>query len=609
MKVKSILIKNMHNVSSEEIQFQDANYLYGCNGCGKSTVLQAVQLALFGYIPGQSKTNSSIFSHCNSNVLSVSAVLDVDTIGECNVTRTWTKIKDTVTCEAEFNPPELKEYLDTNQIDIPIINFSEFASMSANAVKSWFVDHVISANSTETLRESLNLGTIDYSMCEPEFVSLIDDAVNSEEPTVSGCSNLNKSLKVIRSTIKSRRDGLQSAIRTLVFDDSIGAVTEDSIETMQSRVQEVDQNIREIERKNEIYDKANNIMNKISSYDTTYSQRDVETVSNYEGIRDSIMSLSSKEAEAQRRYETAKEILVSYVQNHPEPQVTFCEKYNENCYRSDCDYYSEYKTVHEPKILELKQIEQNCKQSWDKLAAARQAFIAKSASIESEYKEAARRRSTIEVLKSEYASLGDIPVSHQSTSDLRCKLEDLQRTLTTMLANLEYTKRSKELSNTKLQLDYEVSILDTLIKRTGVNELQTELAIEPFNALASSVNEFASDYDFKYGTLAFNVSTKANSFSFGLNRDGKFITYDNLSSGERARFAILLQLYLVFNTNSNLNIIVVDDNFDHIDDDHFRDLMEDIGILSHKRDIQLILAGVRSLNNVYNIYTIDMEAM
>ena len=39
-----------------------------------------------------------------------------------------------------------------------------------------------------------------------------------------------------------------------------------------------------------------------------------------------------------------------------------------------------------------------------------------------------------------------------------------------MMSNLEYTKKSDELSDVKMKLDYEISILDTLIRRTGVND-------------------------------------------------------------------------------------------------------------------------------------------
>ena len=74
MKLTSIEITNMHNiVGTKKIDLNDINYFYGRNGAGKSTILQAIQLAILGYIPNQGKTASAIFEHCNSTTLKVIA--------------------------------------------------------------------------------------------------------------------------------------------------------------------------------------------------------------------------------------------------------------------------------------------------------------------------------------------------------------------------------------------------------------------------------------------------------------------------------------------------------------------------------------------------------
>ena len=60
MQIKSVEIKGMRNVVHKTYEFDDVTYLVGPNGAGKSTVLNAIQLALLGYIPGTEKRNSSI---------------------------------------------------------------------------------------------------------------------------------------------------------------------------------------------------------------------------------------------------------------------------------------------------------------------------------------------------------------------------------------------------------------------------------------------------------------------------------------------------------------------------------------------------------------------
>ena len=58
MKFKSITITGMHKVDKKTYTFNDdVTYFIGENGSGKSTILEAAELALLGYIPGYANTN------------------------------------------------------------------------------------------------------------------------------------------------------------------------------------------------------------------------------------------------------------------------------------------------------------------------------------------------------------------------------------------------------------------------------------------------------------------------------------------------------------------------------------------------------------------------
>jgi ATPase involved in DNA repair len=57
MKLSSIRIQGMHNVVDKTYKLNNMNYFVGPNGAGKSTIMQAIQLALLGYIPGTDKRN------------------------------------------------------------------------------------------------------------------------------------------------------------------------------------------------------------------------------------------------------------------------------------------------------------------------------------------------------------------------------------------------------------------------------------------------------------------------------------------------------------------------------------------------------------------------
>ena len=63
----------------------------------------------------------------------------------------------------------------------------------------------------------------------------------------------------------------------------------------------------------------------------------------------------------------------------------------------------------------------------------------------------------------------------------------------------------------------------------------------------------------------FNISAKANSFSFGLIREDKYIAYDQLSSGEKCLYTLALMICIADNSKCPLKLLLCDDMFDHLD--------------------------------------------
>ena len=135
MKISSITIKGMHKIKEKTYTFNDLNYLFGSNGAGKSTVLQAIQLAILGYIPGTEKNKTAIFNHSNGKSMEVTIMFD-DGSG---IERSWEMDKTltaSVRCIGEIEEPD-----DIMQnLDLPIYDFSEFMNLSANKLKDWFVN-------------------------------------------------------------------------------------------------------------------------------------------------------------------------------------------------------------------------------------------------------------------------------------------------------------------------------------------------------------------------------------------------------------------------------------------------------------------------------------
>ena len=147
MKIKTITIEGMHNVVRKTYTLDNLTYFYGKNGVGKSTILQAIQLAILGYIPGTAKKNDAIFKHCNCNKLVVTAILDDDGLTR-EIRRSWKKTDNAISASVEVFPDDFDVDELAGDLELPIFNFNEFTGMTANKLKDWFIQFLPGMNDT-----------------------------------------------------------------------------------------------------------------------------------------------------------------------------------------------------------------------------------------------------------------------------------------------------------------------------------------------------------------------------------------------------------------------------------------------------------------------------
>ena len=123
--------------------------------------------------------------------------------------------------------------------------------------------------------------------------------------------------------------------------------------------------------------------------------------------------------------------------------------------------------------------------------------------------------------------------------------------------------------------------------------------LAPFNELSDTMTEYIqrmyANSDLK---AHFNVSSKSNSFSFGLVRNGTYIPYDLLSSGEKCLYSLALMICIVNNCKSPLKVLLLDDAFDHLDS---HTIETTFATLKNVEGIQFIFAGVKECKNAADI--------
>ena len=192
-----------------------------------------------------------------------------------------------------------------------------------------------------------------------------------------------------------------------------------------------------------------------------------------------------------------------------------------------------------------------------------------------------------------------------SSKELSEKLLQLNDDIIKASSNKKYEELMTTIQKEKLELDDKIAFVKEAIKATGENGLQTELMIKPFEVLANEMNNCLKLFNLdNFGTVYFNLESKANSFKFGLIRNTFTIPFDMISSGEKCIFTLILMLSIIKLSDTNLNTIMIDDLFDHLDDDRFKTITNNIYKLSE--DIQVIVAGVNKIEGI-NVKVIDLS--
>ena len=189
------------------------------------------------------------------------------------------------------------------------------------------------------------------------------------------------------------------------------------------------------------------------------------------------------------------------------------------------------------------------------------------------------------------ADLPQKPDTDKTVFELDQEIEQLNNDITKLSANLKYNETIDKLTKLKYETELQGTALSLWVKKTDINGLQTTLMQEPFETLATTLTEYLNKM---YGNSElkahFNVSTKANSFSFGLIKNDIYIPYDLLSSGEKCLYTLALMMYIVKQFESPLKLLLCDDMFDHLDTQAIENTFT---ALKQIKDIQFIFAGVK----------------
>lgn len=602
MKLKSVKIENMHHVIEKEYTFDDVNYLYGQNGAGKSTALQAIQLALLGYIPGTAKQTLAIFRHARSKFMSVTAVLDCN--GEdISVCRTFSGTEKSAKSSIEIIPDGYPIESILSELELPIFNFNEFTGMSANKLKDWFIQFLPSNEEELDWEEELTKelsgkeNTPGLGDIKKEVFEKIDQLGSDGYNGVELVRQLNAYLKTCISFEKGSIDRLQSTIQSLVFYDDCEDADEAVVERCNAEIQEIQKLNRELSAYNALKSQRDSIQKSLDEMslqltaecyqeDSSWVRaNDVMVEGNKElhELNEKSNSLVSERAEISTQITSKRSII------NGKGICPFT--------KSECESVSELVDSLKKECEELEEKYFENKKMCDEISS-------KIQTVRANMDEASRSRRSIESLYERYETaktqmarieLPECPTTLTS-GELAIQLNELTSKLSKVLANIKFNEMNDSLTNEKYTSELKLSVFKIWEKLTGpAGRLQGELSEKPFRQMEDMMTTHLKNILSDDVRMKFYLSDKANSFSFGLERNGKYIPFDLLSSGEKCLYTLALMICLTEISSSPLKLILIDDLLDHLDDDKAAKLFESLSNMEGK--VQIILAGVKEVKS------------
>lgn len=593
MKIKSIYIDGLHNAVAKTYEFGDIVYFFGYNGAGKSTILQAIQFALLGYIPGTSKSSKeAILRHSPQKKIMTRLVL-VDNDNEIIIERRLSESGSKVA----ITPETYELSTITSDLELPIFNFSEFVGQTANKLKDYFIKHILPTSDGKLdWRQILSESIADCNFDDKEKIINygLDTIGNPDGAMLDQVIKANTLLKNEQSFNKSELQRLQTTINSLIFYDDYTGCT----------------NLEELNNKLLV---ANALRDQLIKYDSACSaiQRQTEQLrlleerlellggmQQYDNLNVLLPQLN------QQTEKLTKDMEYKFIEINELKQIIRNHKTVIEG-RGICPYANESCELMLGKIENLQnELAETTAQLREKEAELENlrndsATIQKSLTdCKSGIKDFEELINKISMLK----RIGDLPAkpdTDKTVFDLDCEIKQLTDDITKLSANIKYNETIEKLTALKYEAELQGTALSHWVKTTDINGLQTTLMQVPFTELASTLTEYLN---MMYGNndlkAHFNVSTKANSFSFGLLKNDIYIPYDLLSSGEKCLYTLALMMYMVKHFESPLKILICDDMFDHLDSQAIENTFM---ALKQIKDIQFIFAGVKECKNAEDV--------
>ena len=595
MRIKSIYIDGLHNAVNKTYDFGDINYIFGNNGIGKSTILQAIQFALLGYIPGTSKSSrEALLRHSPCNKIHVRLALTDNDGQDIMIERKVVdKASKLITMPDGYDIASI-----ISEIEVPIFNFDEFVGQTANKLKEYFIKNILpTANGELDWQKILTDSISDCQFADKDAIVDYGMSVigNLDGDTLDQVVDANSKFKSEQSFNKSELQRLQNTIDSLIYyDEYTGPTNMEELTANLLSVGAIRDQLIKYNSAVEATRSANEELNKLEE-----SVKAMGGQEKYEELSKQLTVLREKYKTDYDIVESNKRVVVTMraADKSTESIVSskgVCPYTKESC-KSILAKIEDIRNESVTRKAEIMTMEQEISNQVGALRSL-QNNIQETESVVASF---TNKFARIESLRK---SLGELPVkpdTDKTVQELTAEMDILSQNKTQLQANIQYNAAIDNLTKLKYEAELQGKALSCWVKTTDTNGLQTTLMEKPFNELADTMTGYiCAMYGRDDIKAHFNISNKANSFSFGMIRGGVYIPYDLLSSGEKCLYTLALMICIVNNSKSPLKVMLCDDMFDHLDATAIENTFDS---LKKVNDIQFIFAGVKECKNAEDL--------
>jgi len=610
MKVKAITISGMHNVDRKTYSFNDINYLFGKNGAGKSTVLEALQLAILGYIPGTAKQTASIFKHANGPQMKITVEFDNGKFVE----RSWKTKGRTISTDVDTNTGLEDPAQLAGDLELPVFNFNELINMTANKLKDWFISFLPDASEDIDWKKELTDSLNGFDIMDKD---LIDNTLHhisnvDSSSTIDLIQQLNEYFKEEQKFLKEELKRSESTIQSLVYYDDADIQGDDDFLDKQTAIYK--DTIQQLTSEKEDFIKANQIiesnkriktqLNSISLPDVDASVLQPKVVSLTNELNELKLKYGSYDSQIQQIMAEGSQYVAEIKSRNSVISGQGICPYT----KSQCDSIVNMIDKMKEEIQDFQSKQNDAQNRLNSLQSEKNECYQSILMKEKELNDLNNQLLSIKSTEDKVNQLKNLLSPDPDMSKFRdlsfysSEIERLNDLISKIAANKRYNQLIDKLTSEKYKNENSIEVYKSWVKLTDPNSLQTRVMDKPFNDFAEEMNIYLSKMFSESVICKFNLEQKANSFSFGVSRDGKYIPYDLLSSGEKTMYTLAMMLCIVNKSSSELKVLIVDDMLDHLDDRRAEDVFNAIKNVS---DVQIIAAGVKDAGNNDFVIKID----